>query len=372
MSMSYTVSTANKEHVTLLFVGDISFSVPIKYYVEHKYHTYNDSFNEVAPYIREADISVGNLESPFVNKDVYRHMYKEKKSVLLQASPKAAPALRFAGFDAVTVANNHLNDFGSEGANYTAEVLKKTGIQYFGVTYGKYDSSQEPLILERNGIRIGFLAYCDIFISKINCTEVRMLFNSGPAIYRDDIATRDVNKLKKANVDIVVVFMHYGKERSLRALPYQHRINKHLMSLGVQIIIGAHPHVLQPHCIKDNKLIAYSLGNFLFYPNRPLSASNPNLYGGFGRKSNKLMIESYEHFVLGNCDNLKASQMLKITVSRNGVVEAKYLPLKIAFDHKTKRIHPEPNKNAKWITVCGVEDKQCQECHKSWKENHEY
>ncbi|KAL9967849.1 hypothetical protein ACROYT_G026147 [Oculina patagonica] len=195
MAILYAV-TARKDHVTLLFVGDISFSGPTKYYVEHKYHTYNDSFNEVAPYIREA-ISVGNLESPFVNKDVYRHMYKGKKTVILEASPKAAPALRFAGFDVVTVANNHLNDFGSEGANFTAEVLKKTGIQYFGVTYGKYDSSQEPLILERNGIKIGFLGYCDTFSKNKNCTEMRMLFNSGPAIYRDDIATRDVNKLKE-------------------------------------------------------------------------------------------------------------------------------------------------------------------------------
>ena len=76
-------------------------------------------------------------------------------------------------------------------------------------------------------------------------------------------------------MDIIIVLMHYGEERYLRPLPYQHRINKHLMSLGVQIIIGAHPHVLQPHCIKDNKLIAYSLGNFLFYPNRPMGVSNP-------------------------------------------------------------------------------------------------
>ena len=75
-------------------MGDISFAGPVKYYVEHKYHTYNDSFNDVAPYIREADISVANMESPFVNKDVYSHMYKGEKSVVLDASPKAAPALR--------------------------------------------------------------------------------------------------------------------------------------------------------------------------------------------------------------------------------------------------------------------------------------
>ena len=83
------------EHVALVFVGDISFSGPIKYYVEHKYHTYNDSFDEVAPYIRQADISIGNLESPFVNQDVYRHMYKGKKVMILDSSPEAAPALRY-------------------------------------------------------------------------------------------------------------------------------------------------------------------------------------------------------------------------------------------------------------------------------------
>ena len=78
-----------------MFVGDISFSGPIKYYVEHKYHTYNDSFDEVAPYIRQADISIGNLESPFVSQDVYRHTYKGKKLMILDSSPEAAPALRY-------------------------------------------------------------------------------------------------------------------------------------------------------------------------------------------------------------------------------------------------------------------------------------
>ncbi|KAJ7355054.1 hypothetical protein OS493_028269 [Desmophyllum pertusum] len=270
MSMSYTV-TASKEHITLLFVGDISFSGPVKYYVEHKYHTYNDSFNDVAPYIREADISVGNLETPFVDKDVYRqmHMYTRKKNVLLDANTTAAPALSFAGFDAVTLANNHLNDFGSEGANFSVE---------------------EPLILEKHGIKIGFLGYCDSLTMDKNCTEMRMMYDSGPALYRDDVATRDVNKLK-ANVDIIVVYMHYGQECYLGPLPYQHRINKHLMSLGVQMIIGSHPHVIQPHCLHDNKLIAYSLGNFLFQPNRPPSGLDPKVYGRLGMKPNKLSIE---------------------------------------------------------------------------------
>lgn len=81
--------------------------------------------------------------------------------------------------------------------------------------------------------------------------------------------------IPKAGVDIMVVLMHYGSELNLRPLPYQHRINKHLMSLGVHMIIGSHPHVLQPHCVKGNRLIANSLGNFLFYPNRPPGGGNP-------------------------------------------------------------------------------------------------
>ncbi|XP_078377998.1 capsule biosynthesis protein CapA-like [Oculina patagonica] len=290
-------------------------------------------------------------------------MYKGKKSVILDASPSSAPALSFAGFDVVTVANNHFNDFGSEGANLSVEVLKTTGIRYFGISFGEYDSSQEPLILERNGIKIGFLGYCDMISINKNCTEMRMLFNSGPAIYRDDIATRDVNKLKKANVDIIVVYIHYGEELYLRPLPYQLHINKHLMSLGVQIIIGAHPHVLQPHYIKENKLVAYSLGNFIFHPKETFGGSNPKVYGRLDKKPNQYMIESFEHYVLGNCENLRSTEMLKVTVSRNGVVEAKYLPLKIAFDHKNKRIHPEPKKKAKWITVCGDQDERCKEFH---------
>ena len=82
------------EKVDLLFVGDVSFTGPIKYYVEHGHHTYNDSFIDVAQYIREADVSVANLESPFVDKDVYPFMYKGSKSVVMDASPIAASALR--------------------------------------------------------------------------------------------------------------------------------------------------------------------------------------------------------------------------------------------------------------------------------------
>lgn len=76
-------------------MGDISFSGPVKYYVKHNYHSYNECFSDVASLIREADIAVANLESPFVSKDVYPYQDKEK-AVILNSSPKAVSALRYS------------------------------------------------------------------------------------------------------------------------------------------------------------------------------------------------------------------------------------------------------------------------------------
>ncbi|XP_015778094.1 PREDICTED: capsule biosynthesis protein CapA-like [Acropora digitifera] len=308
-------SRHDDNRVTLLFVGDISFSTVTKYYVEHGYHSYNDTFKEVASYIREADVSVGNLESPFVGENTYQYMYKGPKMVILDANPSAAAALSFAGFDAVTLANNHINDFSAEGVKFTVETIEKAKIKHFGDSYGEWNSSQKPLIVEVKGTKIGFLGYCDTPSVHKNCTGMRKIFKSGAAVYTDDIAARDVRNLKKADVDLIVVLIHFGQELQIEPLPYQRRIAKHLISLGVQIIIGAHPHVLQPHCFHNNTLVAYSLGNFLFHPRRTGGASTQNIYGRLGGKPNKERIEAYENFALGNCEDLKKTMMLKVAVS---------------------------------------------------------
>ncbi|XP_074624090.1 capsule biosynthesis protein CapA-like [Acropora palmata] len=345
--------------VTLLFVGDISFSTVTKYYVEHGYHSYNDTFKEVASYIREADVSVGNLESPFVGNNTYQYMYKGPKMVLLDANPSAAAALSFAGFDAVTLANNHINDFSEEGVNFTVETIERAKIKHFGDSYGEWNSSQKPLIVEVKGTKIGFLGYCDTPSVNENCTGMRKIFKAGAAVYTDDIAARDVRNLKKADVDLIAVLIHFGQELQIEPFPYQGRIVKRLISLGVQIIIGAHPHVLQPHCFHNNTLVAYSLGNFLFHPRRTAGASNRNIYGRLGGKPNKKRIEAYENFALGNTEDLKKTMMLKVAVSRNRLLKAEYLPVKVTFDKKTKLLHPKPPEGSEWIKVCGKKDNQC-------------
>lgn len=89
------VSSYISEEVTMLFVGDISFSGPVRYYVKHNYTSYNDSFIDAAPFIREADIAVANLESPFASTDLYNNQYKKDWKVILDSSPEAVSALRY-------------------------------------------------------------------------------------------------------------------------------------------------------------------------------------------------------------------------------------------------------------------------------------
>ena len=94
--------------------------------------------------------------------------------------------------------------------------------------------------------------------------------------------------------------MHYGEELTLGPVSSQKHINKHLMSLGVDMIIGAHAHVLQDHCLRDNKLIAYSLGNFLFHTNQPPSAVDPVTHSYGSTSDYKYLLTEWKDRV-GKC-----------------------------------------------------------------------
>ncbi|KAL9982591.1 hypothetical protein ACROYT_G004653 [Oculina patagonica] len=186
------------DSVSLVFAGDINFSDPVRSDVKQHLYSYKDTLSKVTRYIREADIAFGNLESPFVPKRALSKKNNGAKLIFLDAEKQSSSALRFAGFDVMTLANNHLNDYGDLPVNYTVDALKEVGIKTVGVTHGPYNSNQVPLILETGALRIGVLAYCITQgggRSK-NCSEVRRMFQSGPAVYQKEIATKDVNNLK--------------------------------------------------------------------------------------------------------------------------------------------------------------------------------
>ena len=128
--------------------------------------------------------------------------------------------------------------------------------------------------------------------------------------------------LPKAKGDIIVAFMHYGEELTLGPVSSQKHINKHLMSLGVDMIIGAHPHVLQDHCLRDNKLIAYSLGNFLFHTNQPPSAVDPVTHSYGSTSDYKYLLTEWKDRVgkyLGGWHDVNTSPCPILTTSPQNI-----------------------------------------------------
>ncbi|XP_078352926.1 capsule biosynthesis protein CapA-like [Oculina patagonica] len=331
---------ADKDSVSLVFAGDINFSDPVRSDVKQHLYSYKDTLSKVTRYIREADIAFGNLESPFVPKRALSKKNNGAKLIFLDAEKQSSSALRFAGFDVMTLANNHLNDYGDLPVNYTVDALKEVGIKTVGVTHGPYNSNQVPLILETGALRIGVLAYCITQgggRSK-NCSEVRRMFQSGPAVYQKEIATKDVNNLKEKAVDVIVVLAHWGRQYTPRMNNLQKQVAHHLTSLGVQLIIGCHPHVEQPYSYHGNRFVAYSLGNLVF-----LHSMTP---------------EKYTHPTF-SLNATRHGRLVRAEVSRRGVTRAQYLPYEIRVNQTNHCIQPTPLSNAAWIDVCGQTDTAC-------------
>ncbi|KXJ10866.1 Capsule biosynthesis protein CapA [Exaiptasia diaphana] len=265
--------------------------------------------------------------------------------------------------------NNHLTDFKEKPINFTISLLKKIGIKTFGYTRGTVNENrpQVPLIIKAKGVTIGFLGYCDIFMivnpERFHYTCIIRQGNGtiGPSIYTDENAIRDVIALKK-KVDVVAVVMHWGVEHQLTNLSEsQLRIYVHLRNLGVQLVIGSHPHVLQAHTIAKSSFTAFSLGNFLFEPTGPTRYEPSSFY--YNKDPAPKIFKGFMKYVMANPNlpNLQ-SRILRVRVNKKGFVSAQYLPLKIGFDNRLpdfKCFRPQPLQPARWIDVCRKNDKEC-------------
>ncbi|XP_046854390.1 capsule biosynthesis protein CapA-like [Xenia sp. Carnegie-2017] len=350
--------TEKGNNVSIIFVGDINFDGCVKYYVNHGFNTYNDTLAEVADVIREADIAVGNLECSLTTKSMTSKGIMKHK-ILVDADPSSVKALNFAGFDIMSVANNHFNDYGVKPVNLTIDSLVKVGIESFGFNFGDVYTPQMPIILTVENITVGFLAYCYVIFSYRGeyCSRLRKRFNlnAGPVSFTDEVATRDVQKLKE-KVDVIIVYMHWGKDYKTALQEYQKRIANYLHSLGVSAVIGAHPHVLQSHVKRNYQLTVYSLGNFLF----PQHGTKMNIFRtGHSHQLTKDAIDEFERDAATLKGPTTLSRILRMYVTRNGVIAADYLPVEIKFDREKKLLHPTLSNGRRWIEVCSKDDNAC-------------
>lgn len=225
--------------VKLIAVGDISLQT----------RNARHPFGEVNRIFADKDILFGNLETVLSS-----HGKEAEKAVTLHTSPDKVSYLKEAGFDILSVANNHVMDLGLEGFNETLEVLNRNNLIFVGASNDKFRQNQA--IVERNNIKLGFLAYSKFGFSNLQ---------KGVYIGRIDESEiiGDIKKLKP-QCDAIIVSLHWGIEKVFYPSPRQVKLARKLIDSGASVILGHHPHVIQGIEKYKQGLIAYSLGNFQF------------------------------------------------------------------------------------------------------------
>lgn len=242
--------------VSFMAVGDISFGWGVKDIGEK--HGYNYLFENVSKILRKGDLVLANLEGPITKRG-----RQVKKNIRFRYDPAVLTAIRRSGINVCCVANNHTLDYGRIGLLDTLSYLKQYGLKSVGA--GRNESlAHEPLIVKRGGLRIAYLAYTDYPYVGVTYDPNR----ATAARATDHLVARDIRKVKD-QVDLVIVSFHWGKENDSKPNTRQQALARLAIDSGADLIIGHHPHVLQPFEYYREKLIIYSLGNFIFDMHSP-------------------------------------------------------------------------------------------------------
>ena len=242
----------SKKSLSLVMVGDVLIHESVYKDALNSDGTYDFSsmFEYIGPLIEDYDLKYCNQESIIGGKNLGISGYPNFNS-----PDEIGDEIVKLGFNMVGLANNHAFDKGETAINYSVNYWK----QYDNViTAGSYLSSEDRNnigIYEKNGIKYAFLSYTTGING--NSLSKDYLVN----LYDKDKVKEDIEKVSSA--DLIIVAMHWGNEYTNEPTNSQREIASYLASLGVDLIIGTHPHVVQPITYIGNTLVIYSLGNFI-------------------------------------------------------------------------------------------------------------
>ena len=246
--------------ILLLAAGDIMVhdrQLESAYRREAQSYDFSEWFAPLQPYLREGDLVVGNLETTLAGENLYFSGYPAFNS-----PESLAVDLKEAGFHVVSTANNHCLDRGERGIVKTIEHLEAAGLYFFGTARTR-EERDRFLTLRKNGITVVFLAYTygtnGIPIPEGKDYMVNML--------EEDLIRRDIKKARD-QADLLVVSLHWGHEYQREPYTGQQKLAEKIIGWGADLILGSHPHVLQPvEFIRTPSgregVVAHSLGNLV-------------------------------------------------------------------------------------------------------------
>jgi len=239
--------------ITLLAVGDIMLDRGVEAMVNKVGDKdFNFIFSQIADLKNGSDILLGNLEGPVaIGGHEIGNLYS------FHMNPAVLPALKKVGFDVFNVANNHAGDWGRQALIETLDNLTQNNLTYVGG--GLLARATEPVIFEKNGLKIGFLGFSDVGPSGLKPTDEQIGILNVDA---DNFSTIISQATKK--VDTLIVTIHWGDEYQTIHNRRQASLAHQAVDAGAKVVIGHHPHVIQDMEEYKNGYIAYSLGNFVF------------------------------------------------------------------------------------------------------------
>ena len=256
ISVVSAVAAQDTTRLSILFAGDVmghDSQIASAFDANSKSFDYTSCFSPIRPYIEAADIAIANLEVTLAGRPYTGYPQFSSPDAL-------ALTLKDVGFDALVTANNHCIDRGKPGLERTIAMLDSFNIPHTGTfidTVSRMNDS--PLVLEKNGFKIALLNY------SYGTNGIPVPKGSIVNLLDTAIMRMDILKAKELGPDIVIVFTHWGLEYMSLPGKKEKDLTEMCFRLGVNLVIGAHPHVIQPMEWRkeSNQFVAYSLGNFV-------------------------------------------------------------------------------------------------------------
>jgi len=243
--------STNKDTITISAVGDIMLG-------DHPHYVgmgigsrlrkgrLLDPFRNVKTLLKESDIVLGNLETVLSKKSKLRNRFDR---INMRGEPSSAKLLSEAGFNVISVANNHAMQHGVKSWYESIDHLRSVGIKVVGI------KNNPTLVMKCKGIRVAVLGF------SLHPPQYGVLSPPYSLATAGEIEKRVIHTRKEA--DTIILMLHWGDEYTSWPSPEQVRIGESLIRAGATLIIGHHPHVLQGVEFKENSAVAYSMGNFV-------------------------------------------------------------------------------------------------------------